>query len=154
MGPELVGEDFFGCTSETGCSKDHKAGRPPEIAAETLRRNVIEIQFALEQSWGEVGWLLKQAKTEADVRAAFAKTVNPRCHLLEPFTTDHICTTTALRQLRKKAMTSKERHRRLFADMKRAREICERGLDAWVADSDSVKRAHILDRTCQIRPRL
>ena len=89
--------------------------------------------------------MLKQAKTEADVRAAFAKIVNLRCCLLEPFTRDHICTSAALRlrQLRKEAMASRERHGRRFADMQRAHEICERGFDAWVADSDSVTRAQI-----------
>ena len=143
MGPELVGEDSFGYPSESKGTGAPKPGRPPEIDAETLRRNVIEIKFVLEQNWGEVGWLLKQANTEADVRVAFARIVNPRCNLLEPFTRDHICTTTALRQLRKKAKTSRERHGRHFADMQCAHKICERGFDAWVADSDSVTRAQI-----------
>jgi hypothetical protein len=110
MGPELVGEDFLDYTSETGCSNDPKLGRPSETVAETLRRNVIELQFVLEQNWGEVGWLLKQAKTEADVRAAFAKIVNLRCCLLEPFTRDHICTPQKSNGIQRAAWTTVRRH--------------------------------------------
>src|SRR5258707_2563565 len=103
MGPQLVGEDFLGYPLESTGSGEPKPGRPSEIDSETLRRNVSALQFVLEQNWGEVGWLLKQAKAEADVRAAFEKIVNPRCNLLGPFTKDHVCSQTALRPLRKRA---------------------------------------------------
>jgi hypothetical protein len=143
MGPELVGEDFLDYSMESENAVEPKPGRPSEIDAETLRRNVIELQFVLEQNWGAVGWLLKQAKTEADVRAAFERIVNPRCNLLEPFTKDHVCTRTALRPLRKRADVSVERRRRLHADVQRTQNACERVFNAWVAEFDLVKRARI-----------
>lgn len=144
MGPELVGEDFFGYTSETGFSSDLKPGRPSEIDAETLRRNVIELQFALEQNWGEVGWLLHQAKTESDVRNAFKKIVNPRCNLLEPFVRNHPdCIDTNLRDLRKRVEELGKRQRRLIVDLQRIQSKCERAFNAWVGVSDTFKRAQI-----------
>jgi hypothetical protein len=64
MGSELVGEDSFDYPMQSEESGGTKPGRPHAIDAKTLGRNVVEIQFALEQNWGEVGWLLHEAKTE------------------------------------------------------------------------------------------
>ena len=144
MGSELVGGDFFDYPIQSEESRGIKPGRPQAIDAKTLRRNVVEIQFALEQNWGEVGWLLHEAKTEADVRNAFKKIVNPRCNLLGPFTRDHtLCTETSLRELRKRVEELGKQHGRLFADLQRTQSTCERAFNAWVGESDSFKRAQI-----------
>jgi hypothetical protein len=144
MGPELGGEDFSVHASEIDSSNKSKPGRRSGIDAETLLRDVIELQFVLEQNWGEVGWLLKQSKTEADVRTAFTKIVNPRCNLLEPFTRDHtLSTETNLRELRKKTEELGDRHRQLYLDCQHARCACEQASSALADESDSLKRAQI-----------
>lgn len=144
MGSELVGEDFFDYPMQSEESGETKPGRPQAIDAKALRRNVVEIQFALEQNWGEVGWLLHEAKTEADVRNAFKKIVNPRCNLLGPFTRDHtLCTETNIRELRKRVEELGKQHGRLFADLQQTQSTCERAFNALVVEPDSFKRAEI-----------
>jgi hypothetical protein len=138
---ELAGENF----SEGGCCGQPKRGRPSAITAEKLRRNVIELQFALEQNWGEVGWLLSQAKAISDVQLAFKKIVNPQCSFLEPFTDERTRETspTENRKLRKRVAESTQRHRQHLADRQTAQDACEHAFYAWAADSDPVSRAQI-----------
>lgn len=122
-----------------------KLGRPPEIEASALRRAVMELQFALEQNWGIVGWLLREAKTPSDVRYAFASIVTQNCGYLEPFTEYPTCETTMqnLRRLRKQVVGVQEQHRQNYARRQYAKEKCERTFDAWSAESDPVKRAEL-----------
>lgn len=145
MGLELPGEDFSDPPFQTQRSGQRKRGRPSEVDPEMLGRNVAELQFALEQNWGVVGWLLWQAETIPEVQAAFRSVVNPVCRLLEPFTGDRTLQTTAveLRKLRKRAVDARVRYRREYVMCRDAEEKCERAFQAWGAESDPVKRAQI-----------
>lgn len=145
MEPELAGEDFSLPPLQTEGSEECRRGRPSEIDAKTLRRNVVELQFVLEENWGVVGWLLWQAANISDVQAAFRKIVNPRCSLLEPFTDSMTLQTTSaeLRKLRKRVDDAKERYRCNFIRSQHAQEKCERALQAWTGESDTVKRVQL-----------
>lgn len=145
MEPELAGEDFSLPPLQTEDSQHRRRGRPSEIGPETLRRNVIELQFVLEENWGVVGWLLLQAKNISDVQAAFRKIVNPRCGLLEPFTDSLTLETTPaeLRQLRKREEEASERYRRNFKRRRFVKEKFERVFRAETDESDPVKRVQL-----------
>ena len=90
-----------------------------------LRRAVTELQFVLEQNWGVVGWLLREAKSVADVRNAFLKIVNQHCGYSELFTDDRTRMTSAneLRALRRKVAELQERHMRDHARRQSARGV-------------------------------
>lgn len=145
MRPDLGGEDFYAYALQSEVSAEASPGRPSQIHPEILRRNVIELQLVLEQNWGEVGWLLSQAKTESDVRTAFNRIVNPRCNLLEAFTKDQIRHTTPaiLSKLRKEVKESAELRRRNFEYHRSAHDRCESAFNAWANESDTLKRAQI-----------
>jgi hypothetical protein len=106
---------------------------------------VNELQFILEQNWGEVGWLLKQAKSIADVRNAVAKIVIQRCGHLEPFKDGRVRNTNPneLRALRKKIANLQERYRCNYARWQSAKEMFYRASAARTADPDPVKQAEI-----------
>lgn len=148
---EIPGEDFSNPPVQTEGSEEQRRGRRSEVDPEKLRRDVAELQFALEQNWGVVGWLLWQAKTISDVQAAFRNIVNPRCSLLELFINHRTLKTTAaeLRKLRKSVMDAKARYRREFEICQDVQEKCERAFHAWTAEPDPVKRAQIqVIRSC------
>jgi hypothetical protein len=143
IGPEIAGENYSELTWESEHERKRKPGRPREIDPESLSRAVNELQFVLEQNWGVVGWLLREAKSISDVRSAFAKIVHQRCGYLEPFTDDQTrkTNTNELRALRKRVTEIRERHRRDYGLLQQAQETCERAFEAWAAESDLVKRA-------------
>jgi len=145
IGPELPGEDFSELTWESEHEQKRKPGRPREIGPESLGRAVNDLQFVLEQNWGEVGWLLREAKSISDVRSAFAKIVHQRCGYLEPFTDEQSRKTTPgeLRALRKRVAELRERHRRDYVRHQSAREVFDRASGARASDSDPVKQAQI-----------
>jgi hypothetical protein len=145
IGPELPGEDFSQLTGESEREQKRKPGRPREIDPESLGRAVNDLQFVLEQNWGEVGWLLRESKSISDVRNAFAKIVHQNCGYLEPFRDSRTRKTTSkeLRELRKKVAESQERHHRNYARRQSAREDFDRASEARVSDSDPVKQAQI-----------
>jgi hypothetical protein len=145
IGPELPGEDFSELTWESEHEQKRKPGRPREIDPESLNRAVNDLQFVLEQNWGAVGWLLREAKSISDVRNAFAKIVYQRCGYLEPFTDVQAPKTNPneLRALRKRVAEFKERHSRNYARCQSAREDFDRAFEAHAADSDPVKQAQI-----------
>jgi hypothetical protein len=161
MGPDLRGGNFPEPFLEIVKPKQPKLGRPSEVDPEKLRRNVIELAFALEENWGEVGWQLRQAETLAEVRAALRNAVNPRCRLLEPLIDDQIRepdqireadqlrdATPAelahqLRELRGMLSDSMQRHRKNLEALQDAHNACEHAFDAWIEETDPVKQAKI-----------
>ena len=145
IGPELTGEDFSELTWESVHEQKRKPGRPREIDPESLSRAVNELQFVLEQNWGAVGWLLREAKSISDVRNAFAEIVHESCGYLEPFRDNLTRKTTSneLRALRKRVVELQERHRRDYARCQSAREAFDQASKARATDSDPVKQAQI-----------
>ena len=104
-----------------------------------------DLQFVLEQNWGEVGWQLREAKSISDVRNAFAKIVRQNCRYLEPFTEDRTLETTPneLRALRKKVVELQERYRRDYARRQSVQGVFDRASEARASDSDSVRQGQI-----------
>jgi DnaJ-domain-containing protein 1 len=145
IGPELTGEDFSDLTWESEHEQKRKPGRPRAIDPESLRRAVNDLQFVLEQNWGVVGWLPREAKSIFDVRNAFAKIVHQRCGHLEPFTDDKTRKTKPkeLRALRKRVAELQEQHSRDYARRQSARGVFDRASEAITTDSDPVKQAQI-----------
>lgn len=145
IGPELTGEDFSDLTWESEHEQNRKPGRPREIDPESLSRAVNALQFVVEQNWGEVGWLLREAKSISDVRNAFAKIVHQSCGYLEPFTGDQTRETNPneLRALRKRVADLQERHRRDYARRQSARGVFDRASEAIATDSDPEKQVQI-----------
>src|SRR4051794_1698619 len=85
-----MSKHFSDPTFQAEVPQQRKRGRPPEVDPEKLRRNVIELSFALEENWGEVGGPLREAESIVDIRTALRKIMNPQCRSLEPFTCDQI----------------------------------------------------------------
>lgn len=145
IGPELDGNDFSELAWESDDEQKRKPGRPSEIEPAALRRAVIELQFVLEENWGLVGWLLREARSPSDVRIEFGKMVSHNCRYLEPFREYPTRETTLpeLRILRKRLESAQVRHRRNYTRCQDAQESCQRTFDAWVVELDPVKRAQI-----------
>ena len=144
-GAELPGENSLQLISESQHEQRRKPGRPREIDPDSLGRAVNELQFVLEQDWGEVGWLLKVAKSIADVRNAFAKIVIQRCGYLEPFKDDRVrkANSKDIRALRNKVAELQERYRRDYSRHQSAREVFNRASAACALNPDPVKKAQI-----------
>jgi len=142
---ELPGENSPKLTRQSGLRHKRKPGRPSEIDPESLRRAVNELQFVLEENWGVVGWLLREAKTLPDVRTAFGIVVIQRCRYLEPFTDDRTLRSSPkeLRALRKRVTESQMRLKADFNALQYARESCEQAFNALVAESDPLRRAQV-----------
>lgn len=145
IGPELTGEDFSEQTREFEHKQQRKAGRPREIDAESLNHAVNELQFVLEQNWGVVGWLLRDAKSISDVRSAFKEIVHQNCRYLEPFTDDQAkpAKPNELRAIRKRLVELNNLHRRDYFRRQSAREAVERVSEARATDADPVKQVQI-----------
>ena len=145
IGPELTGEDFSGLPRKSEHERTRKPGRPREIDPESLGRAVSELQFVLEQNWGVVGWLLREAKSIADVRNAFANIVHQNCGHLEPFTEDRTLETTPneLRALRKRLLELQERYRRDYARRQSVQGMFDRASEARACDSDPARHGQI-----------
>jgi len=144
-GPELTGEDFSRLNWKFEHEKRRGPGRPSAIAAEYLRHAVSDLQFVLEQNWGEVGWLLREAKSIADVRNAFVKIVHQNCGYLEPFRNGRTRKTTPneLRVLRKGVMELEGRNRRNYARRQSAEEEFNRAAKVRDTESDLVKQGQL-----------
>jgi hypothetical protein len=142
---ELAGEDFSEMTSESAREKKRKPGRPREIDPESLRRAVNELQFVLEQNWGEVGLGLWGAKTTADVRAAIRKIKNYRSGLLDQFTKDNTRSMSApeLRENRRNLNFAEQRHRVEYAEYLKVSERYERASAAYKCEHDFVKKEEL-----------
>lgn len=155
IGPELPGEDFSGIARKSEHEQKRRPGRPREIDPESLSRTVNDLQFVLEQNWGVVGWLLREAKSISDVRDAFAKIVHQRCENLEPFRDDRTrnITSRELRVLRKKVAELKERHSRDYAQRQSVQGAFDQASQARSTASDPVKQVQIeailLDLGCK-----
>src|SRR5437763_15055265 len=54
------------------CGKASVRGRPQEIGDEQLLRALREIEFGIDQSWGAIGWILKDADSITDIQKAFS----------------------------------------------------------------------------------
>lgn len=104
-----------------------------------------DLQFVLEQNWGVVGWLLKEANSIADVRNAIAKIVNQRCGYLEPFRDDRARKTNSdePRALRKRVVELQKRHGRNYALWQSTREAFDRASEACALGSDSVRQGQL-----------
>jgi hypothetical protein len=145
IGPELPGEDFSELPRKSDHEQKRKPGRPREIDPESLGHAVNDLQFVLEQNWGVVGWLLREARSISDVRNAFAKIVHQSCRYLEPFRDDQTRQTTSneLRALRKRAAELQGRHRRDYARRQSAQQEFDRASDACASDSDLVRQGQL-----------
>jgi DnaJ-domain-containing protein 1 len=145
IGPEITGENISDLIWESEHEQKRKPGRPREIDPESLSRAVNDLQFVLEQNWGEVGWLLREAKSISDVRDAFAKIVHQSCSYLEPFTDDQTRETNPneLRALRKSVAELQERHSRNYVQRQSAQDVFDRASKARATDSDPLKQAQI-----------
>jgi hypothetical protein len=113
----------------TGLSGEKRlAGRPQEITDETLLRELVEMNFILEQNWGLIGWGLKHAKTIGDIRCAF--------NLITKFNSLHLdllrreptqrATAMNLRRLRRDLATARTNILEANGRKEGAREACER----------------------------
>lgn len=145
MVSELPGEDFFRDIPSADGNVRRKRGRPSEINPERLRQDANDLNFALEENWGEVGWLLWQAKTISDVRYAFRSIVNPQCHLLEKFRRDRTRSTTGseLRAIRVKLLEAIRCHRERLAQLRFASDRYKRAARAETVEADPLKRARL-----------
>jgi len=105
----------------------------------------MDLQFVLEQNWGEVGWLLREAKSISDLRNAFAKIVHQSCRYVEPFTDDQTRkgNPNELRATRKRVAELQQRHRRDYAQSQSAQQYFDQASEARATDSDLVTQGQI-----------
>jgi hypothetical protein len=120
-------------------------GRPLEIDDDALRRALVDLQFVLEQNWGQVGWDLKRAKSDADIRNAFARIENPNTSRLDRFRHYPTQSATAvdLRQFRKRILFSRIEARKSYEGLASAQESCAQALSVEASAEDNGTRERI-----------
>jgi hypothetical protein len=120
-------------------------GRPVEIDDDALRRALVDLRFVLEQNWGQVGWDLKQAKSDADIRSAFAKIEGPNTSRLDRFR--HYPTQTAtvvnLKELRKENRLARIQARKNYESFASAQVSCEQALSVEAVAEDNATKERI-----------
>jgi hypothetical protein len=143
---ELVGEERFESLL-TGFSKAKRGrGRPEDIADEKLLRNLADLNFVLEQSWGLIGWHLSKAKAIVDIRSALNRITEFEYPALDVFrrVDTKAATTKSLRKLQRDLSGVLCQCRTDYEARESAREIYENALGATAVKSDQKIRKQIL----------